>query len=284
MYRSVIWGKKVETSPNKGRESGDCATRCQTAFEGLAQAIFERLLTEAERSGGFLCLPDVERLKVEIMDANGPVSTAARTLCQDAALPAAGARGNCFHRMIVSRFEDLFQRAGGGDFKQDELSRLFLPGFFVAVEKMVGGETIREYQGKCEQIVARLAAERGAAFSWKDVYRDEEANEIILEPLIAIACYFEEIDKRANWFIELVNGQISPSRMEKGQAAETGWHLSEPTFYRFLDAMLSSVRGIVHQANERPEIKRRYGEETLGLLSRVMGQLDRHISSEPKPA
>jgi hypothetical protein len=284
VYTSVIWGEAVEVSQKNGLKSTDFPERCRVAFDELAKTIFDRLLTETERNGGLLRAPDVERLKLEIMDNNGPVSTTARAVCQEAAFTQVGDRINSFHRLIVSRFEDLFLHNGGGDLEQDELSRQFLPGFFVAVEKMLGGETIKEYQDKCENIVTRLLAERGDAFSWQDVYQDEEANEFILDPLIAIACYFEEIDKRANWFIELVNGQISPSTAEKGDEAETNWHLSEPAFYRFLDTMFSSVRGVVSGAGNRPDIKRRYGEKTLGLLSRVMGQLDQHVSSKRKPA
>jgi DNA-binding response OmpR family regulator len=68
---------------------------------------------------------------------------------------AGKARENFFGRLLVRRFAQLFVENDGPD-SEKVLSRRILPGFFVAVDMMLGPERVEGYQKQCQDIVKRL--------------------------------------------------------------------------------------------------------------------------------
>lgn len=175
-------------------------------FEQLIDAVFDRLTDEAERHNGTLSNADFQRVKQNIL-TEPEFRAAAPQLSQSVvARPLLENPPHVFHRIMVGQFEKLLRQQGDIDARLEGLPRQFLPGFFVALEMMLGQESIAEYDKRCERIAARLAQEKGDAFTWQDVYADSEANDVILDPLTMIASYFENIDRRTQWFVACLSG------------------------------------------------------------------------------
>jgi hypothetical protein len=248
-------------------------------FEQLIDAVFDRLTDEAERHDGTLVSADLRRVKQNILTE--PEFRAAAQISQSSvARSHLENRTHVFQRIMVGQFEKLLRSQEEIDTRLEGLPRQFLPGFFVALEKMLGQESIAEYDKRCERIAARLAQEKGDAFTWQDVYADSEANDVILDPLTMIASYFENIDRRTQWFVELVNSHLPTieNKEAEGATAAQQWHLSTRAFYIFLDAIFSQIRKNLAQAHSRQEFERRYSKRTLETVTRVLAEIEQRLT------
>ena len=106
------------------------------------------------------------------------------------------ARQYPFDRLIVKKFELLFVGEGGRTLRKGSLSRPMLPGFFLAMNLMLGDDVIEDYQARCRAIIKRLQEENGDAFEWEDAYDDPEADRVSLNAVAAMASYFDNLEKR----------------------------------------------------------------------------------------
>ena len=75
-----------------------------------------------------------------------------------------------------------------------------LPGFFVALNLMLGSDIRESYQGKCRAIVKIARKQEGEEFDWDDIYQHEDARAIAFDALIDIASNFRDFAKRREWF------------------------------------------------------------------------------------
>lgn len=175
------------------------------------------------------------------------------------------ARENYFGRLLVRRFASMFiENADDTDPDDKILSRRILPGFFVAVDMMLGPECVEEYQRRCHDIIRRLTDGDKAGLSWDDFYADPEANNLVLDAQIKMALHFREIDKRIMWLTTLINNHVgSLTHQPVGRAItqrETTVLLS--LLFKDLSTLLSTERG-------RETVFRRYGQDTFMRLARV---------------
>ena len=122
-----------------------------------------------------------------------------------------------FDRLMVKKFSNLFR--DDGEIGPDDLSRRMLPGFFVALGMMLGTEVVEKYQQKIRTIVDKVKAGGKSVFDWDDVYADEVAETVSLDAEVGIAGYFEDFDKRAEWFIDLINNHLTSPEPSIGAAA-----------------------------------------------------------------
>ncbi|MCH8237145.1 MAG: hypothetical protein IIC06_03130, partial [Proteobacteria bacterium] len=151
----------------------------------------------------------------------------------------------------------------------DEVSRRILPGFFLALGMMLGPEVVEDYQEKCRVIVKRVKGSGKGVFNWESVYGDKEAKALILEAEISLAGYFEDLDKRTTWFLNLVNANLTPVDFGAGEPA-TYWELNEAGFRKFLNALLSGLREQLDTDSGKMLITKNHGAETCANLFEIL--------------
>jgi len=167
-------------------------------------------------------------------------------------------RDQPFDRVIVKAFSELFLDEDYTRF--DRVSRRMLPGFFMALNMMLGEELVNEYQENCQLLVERLREEHGSAFDWELVYGQPEAKALMLDAAITIADY----DRRSNWFIELINGNLGP--MDGAPKEEAGWEMTPTGFKRFLDHLFKDLRDALATDSGKLRITKRHGAETCAQI------------------
>ena len=171
-------------------------------------------------------------------------------------------RDQPFDRVIVKAFSELFLDEDYTRF--DRVSRRMLPGFFMALNMMLGEELVNEYQENCQLLVERLREEHGSAFDWELVYGQPEAKALMLDAAITIATYFADYDRRSNWFIELINGNLGP--MDGAPKEEAGWEMTPTGFKRFLDHLFKDLRDALATDSGKLRITKRHGAETCAQI------------------
>lgn len=247
----------------------------QEQSERLAKTVVgtfvERIKQEAGRKGGTLTLEDIAALDEEFAQRTVALQTAFEKTF-DEYIRAARAdetwlpREDPLRRLVVSAFDHLLAdetQAG----KPGALSRRLLPGFFMAMGLMMGPDAVESFERRAKTIVSRNRLLNDEAKTWARVLEDPEAASLRLEALVAIAVHFANPDKRAAWFVDMVNNYL-PEASEG--AADAGWRLSRPAYERLIDALFTPVmKAITGQAN-RESFARQFGHETLSAVSDIM--------------
>ena len=113
------------------------------------------------------------------------------------------------------------------------VTRHVLPGFFMALDKMIGPDEMEKFQARCRVVVHRLSKGEESELDWVELYVDAEARKVCFDALVMFAPYFEEITKRSEWFLPLVNNNL---------ASDVGWELTDGGFHNLIGEMFSELR------------------------------------------
>ncbi|MDP6883866.1 MAG: hypothetical protein QF830_07010, partial [Rhodospirillales bacterium] len=185
-----------QTSPTSPKEQS------RAMAEAVIGSFLDRLEAEAERRGGSLNIADIRAIghefekKTEALQAVFETSFEKYVQIRERAVWNQ-ARQYPFDRLIVKKFEPLFPGMGGRDLRDGGLSRRILPGFFLAMNLMLGDDVIEDYQARCRAIIKRLQEKSGDAFEWDEAYDDPEAARVTLDAVAAMASYFGNLEKRS---------------------------------------------------------------------------------------
>jgi hypothetical protein len=247
--------------------------------ETVVASFLDRLTVEAERRGGWLSVGDIHDLshefekKTEALQAVFEESFEAYVRIRERAVWNQ-ARRYPFDRLIVRKFERLFVGEGGRAFGDGALSRRMLPGFFLAMNLMLGDDVIEDYQARCRAIVERLQEKSGDAFEWNDAHQDPEAGRVTLDAVAAMAAYFGNLEKRTAWFLAIINDHLAPpDTAREGQATVT-WRFTEGAFHQFLAALFADVRQTMATERGRLAITRSHGGEACAALWDILEELE----------
>jgi hypothetical protein len=138
-----------------------------------------------------------------------------------------------FTRALVQPFAHLFDTAPNQSLAEGALSRRMLPGFFIALRLMVGGERYEHAQAVCESTLVKNRTspdDLGSLKFWDDLYADEAVAEVVADiyshALLRLTLY----EKRKNWFIRMVNSQLSAIDAMTEQEDEAHWVFSVQHF------------------------------------------------------
>jgi len=210
----------------------------------MVQGFVEQMKAAAKAKGGHLSVQDMESMQ-EDFDRQTQALSGALEKSFGAYVKAQERstwdqqRNFPFDRLMVKKFSDLFKDGNG--LGPDDLCRRMLPGFFVALGMMLGPDVIEGYQEKLRVVVARVRDDIQGVFNWENVYRDQTAKGISLSAEVEIAQHFDEYEKRAEWFINMINGHLTAVDAD-AHANVRNWRISAQGFKAFLRGMLSDLR------------------------------------------
>jgi len=241
--------------------------------KAVMETLVERLKTEAQRKGGTLSLADIENLDSEFERRTTELETLFEKSFEEYArmfgMPGPEERrGQPFDRLIVEPFEKMFTGPGGTPPEKGGISRRVLPGYFMAVNLMMGPDAASEFRGRAQEIFDRVHPGKRDKLDWRPFLRDSEAQELRTDALVAMAVHFANPDKRAKWFVDLVNNHLAPP--SRDPRVEPGWTLSRISYDRIIDALFSDLIAKVSQPKGREALTERYGPEACDSITAIM--------------
>lgn len=246
--------------------------------EALAQtavtSVMDKMCAEIQRKGS-LNLADIGAMQNDMAAQAAALSGTFEQALKDYAEARERANWNekrdyPFDRLIVKRFSSLFQEKDPSRF--DRGSRRMLPGFFLALGMMLGPDSVDHYQERCRLIVDRIRDEKGDAFDWEDVYAAKDARTLLLDALVDIARRFDNFERRANWFIEMVNGNLTP--VDESPSDDADWELNPAGVKNFLNTLLDDLRRVLATDQGKRHIAKRHGDDAVATIERVFEVID----------
>lgn len=238
--------------------------------ETLVSSITDRLLAEARKRGGFLTLDDLRELNQEFHKKTAALEILFQQSFDHYVLAKQRAtfdhaRKYPFDRVIVDTFDELFLPQRIDEDGEKAITRRVLPGIFMALDKMLGPDTMEDFQERARTIVDRIFPGNEKDFDWGVIYADSGARDLSLDALIAMAPYFEDTEKRMEWFLGIVNGALD---------AADDWRLTERGFYNLTDTMFARLGEALETPEDRKTLELRHGEAVCGEMMDILGKID----------
>ncbi len=262
----------TEASPPEPPLATDVGAKDQGKV--LAQTVIstftDRLKTEAQKRGGYLTVGDIDQLsrefdrKREALEAVFQQSFEQYVHVRERAA-FDHARQFPFDRVIVNTFANLFDQDRVAEDGPRAVTRHVLPGFFIALDKMIGPEAMEVYQARSRAIVQRLSKGPESELDWAEIYADPESKKVCFDALVTFAPYFEDLIKRQEWFLPLVNNNL---------ASDSEWELSEGGFQNLVGEMFIDLRDELADPDARKTLEQHYGGVKCFELDRTFERMD----------
>ncbi|MEE2760236.1 MAG: hypothetical protein VYE18_02190 [Pseudomonadota bacterium] len=255
----------------KPEESGQFSVNALS--EALAQTVVntftDQLKLEAQRHGGYLTVNDISQLSEKFHRKRGQLERVFQQSFEQVARARERAafdhvRAYPFDRLIVSTFEVLFSPERAVADGPDAVTRRVLPGFFLSMDMMIGKDMVREFQERCQAIVARLSQGQEQSFNWQVLYDDREAKDCCLDALVAFAPYFKDWEKRRDWYLPLINGNLD---------ASDDWELTEGGLANLAGVMFSQLKSGLDNPRIRATLENRHGRSPCVQLDLILAGL-----------
>ena len=177
-------------------------------------------------------------------------------------------RNQPFERIITHKFAHLFAPRRGDDGDQGILSRRLMPGFTLAITKMIGPTLFDQCQLKARAIMQRHPTGTGG-WNWHGIYADPECLALGNDVLVVVAHYFSDFDRRRNWFMALINSNLSPVRDDED--LHPNWQLGHHGFVELMQALFADLQRDL--TTQPQKFLNRYGEQT----AQAIGDFTHHL-------
>lgn len=237
-----------------------------------------RLEVEAAKAGGSLTATQIRAVAQHFVDSEQARFRAYYQRAWDdctrarEALRWEGARDQPFERIVMRRFAHLFPPRSGDDGGEGILSRRMIPGFHMAIDKMIGPTLFEQCTRRCATILERHPRE-GGGHDWRAIHADPEAGMLADEVLMVVAHTFSDFRKRRAWFMDLVNSRLTPAR---AGARDEYWQLDETAFAALMRALFADLGSRVHA--DPAGIRARWGDAAHDALCRFILHLERPVT------
>jgi len=246
--------------------------------ETVISSLIDRLMAEARKRGGTLSLNDIEDLSVEMEKKTEALQAVFQHSFEEYVQSReratwAKVRKFPFDRVMVQKFVPLFVDQGNVTFAEGGLSRRVLPGFFLAVNKMVGAEYVEYLQNRMQTVVDRHPASDGSGDAdWYAVYDDPEAIDLLNEGLIAMVPHFDDVERRCRWFCHVVNTALAPAREDAAQD-EKEWQMGGLAFAAMFESLFETLAPLVETPESRIHLNDTYGATTAGNIKLAINEI-----------
>jgi hypothetical protein len=250
---------------------GSVAADSRMLVETIVGTFTARLKSEASKRGGHLTTADIDRIARDLEGKRSQLEAVFRRTFENYVQARARAafdhaREFPFDRLIVNTFADLFSLRRADLDGDNRVTRKVLPGFFMALDRMLPPERLSEYQERCRKILGRIAGGDERVLDWGALYADGEAQILLIDALAALAPYFESFEKRRNWFLPLVNDNLQVDD-------EDDWELTPRGFVNLTLAMFTPLRAELRDIAGRARMMERYGAADCQNLQRIVDKI-----------
>jgi hypothetical protein len=260
---------------------------CQAAAQSIVMGMFEHMRNEAQKRGNVVTIDDITEMREEFLRRTNALETALRRSFDDYLRERAreqrkDSREYPFDRIIVHQFAHLFVRRGDGRLAPGVVSRRVLPGFFIALEKMLGEAALEGYQEAGRRIIGRYAEQIDADGNWGTVYDDPLTRSLVLDALVTMGEYFADLEKRCAWLQGIINGHLAPGEavLNEGDDATT-WELSEELCLEMVEALFRPLAEALADPARRKALADRHGRANVKALSALAERITSAKSPDP---
>lgn len=172
-------------------------------------------------------------------------------------------RRHPFERLMIKRFAHMLPKRSGDDGTCGEavLSRRMIPGFMVAVVKMIGVEHYDTAEREAQRLIDLHHAGGEYPLDWDALAKDPPLADLVDRALVAMAPHFQDFTHRAEWLTELVNGHLAPPPPEDGRRL---WIMKSWMVAPLLAALYTDLRRRLR--DERLELEDDLGSARLAAL------------------
>ncbi len=268
---------KAGSAPQKapqGMNPASAKEQSQALANNAVGSFVDQMKQAANANGGMLSVHDIDAMQASF-DQKAREMQAEIEATLDRYADAreqqkwSNERVDPFNRLIVKPFAHMFSEKPS----RKGVTRRMLPGYFMAVDMLLGPDIVSGYHERCRGIVARLKSEAGEDFfDWDVFYNERDALTVRLDAQVIIAAQFSDYDKRSRWFINLVNSHLG-GLPDSASEAEARWTLDEPGFRRMLDAMLSDLRKVLSSEKGRERLIKRHGAGIVNDANKALKRL-----------
>lgn len=218
--------------------------RARALSNAVVQAFTDKLKTEIHKHGGFLGIRHVDEIESEFQAKAKQLSGLFAQAFEEAAreqeeLRWFSIKRPAFDRLIVKRFEQLFMHKDAHGEIHGCISRRLLPGFFLALNMMVGPETMEAYQRRSNEAVARVMG-GVLPINWDLVDQDAAIRDVLLDAQYTIAQYFEDPHRRFAWFIQIANAHMAPA--PNAHSFDATWELGHRSLHLLINSLLGDLK------------------------------------------
>lgn len=267
-------GRKIPTKTKKRLPSPEEQT--QELAQSVVTGFTDRLTQEAQAKGGSLTIADIQAMNKEFEEQTKDLKGVLDKSFEEYVTAREKASWSLsrkfpFDRMIVKTFSYMLEDDGRKLKASDSVSRRMLPGFFMALSMILGPDKLEGYQGKCRAVVKIVKKAYGDKFEWEDVYESDDARAILIDALIDIAHSFDDIEMRAEWFVDMINSHLPPPD-DKTTQTEADWVMTMDGFKQFFKALMSDLNDALESEGGRLLVTHRHGvDETIELVEMLQG-------------
>jgi hypothetical protein len=227
-----------------------------------------RLEVEARTAGGALTYDQISEAATRFIADVGRFDTVLQRSwdqCSQARDAAAWdkSRRRLFDRVLMKRFAHLFPARSGDDGSSGDalLSRRIIPGFNLAIDKMIGPILHEQCQQRAHAITERLRGKANAV-DWTVLQFDPEARALVNDVLVVVAHYFGNFERRRDWFMTLVNSNLAPPAADDPDPL---WQVTPAVFQRLMSALFEDLFAQM-QTDGGKATRARYGEHAYETL------------------
>lgn len=187
-------------------------------------------------------------------------------------------RRHPFERLLIRRFAHLLPKREGDEGVREgaPLSRRLIPGFMVAVTKMIGIDHYTDCEARIGEAVDRMKAESPAPVDWSHLSAQAEVVAQIDQALADMAPYFDNLGKRLDWLTAVVNGHLGPPPPEDGERL---WVMDRDSALLLLRALYGDTR---RRLRDTPQLLEAHiGAEGMRALRHLHADLNRLEAEDP---
>lgn len=250
--------------------------------EAMVGSFVERLKAECQKKGA-LTVDDVEALSKEFERKTGALQQAFQasfeeTIRAHKKVTTNDKRRDAFERVMAHAIAPLLVADQNKPKPGKTLSRRVMPGFFIALDKMLGEDAIQTFRNDMRALVDQVRDDNGDAFDWGDIYASVEAQNIALKAQITAAHHFINLKHRRDWLVTLINDNLGPVTpvMHKAHA---NWTFGNRDFRAFTLAFFQIMSDTLATEGGRMRITRMYGVDTIVVLADLLQSLHKKAGS-----
>lgn len=280
--------KAPPPAPAKPKAAANPAAQSRAIAETVVNSLLDRMVAEAQRKGGMLSIQDIQSLSQEFEKKTAVLQTVFEKSFEDYVKARERAawqqnRQYPFDRVIVQTFAHRFADGPRLINDPDALSRRILPGFFMALGMMLGPEALESFQERCRRIVARYKSGGTGEFDWEVIYADPETKALSLEAQIAIAPYFEDLNRRVPWMIDLVNTHMSPYEGDQNSPIAR-WTMTDVSCFSLIEGLFGNLKAALNSDAGLQDLTRRHGHEAGSRLLKLLRKIDAEATKARRAA
>ena len=145
-------------------------------------------------------------------------------------------------RIILAPLLEKLDPGDGSGILLGKWPRRLVPGVINAIRLLVGDELIEDMSIRANDVMASLqtsALDLDTEIFWEKVTSHRDAASIRTQVFARLLTKFQHYEKRRDWFIRILNGELAMTSDEAPSVLSANWRVSEETFVDILTRLLA---------------------------------------------